>query len=549
MVPKLGLANRLPMYKHNEVDGGSFRERLERDRAAVRLPIGIEDRGLFTRAFSSVDDPISDASFAICFGWGESLELTYSVIEGHLCLFSSVDGDLSMMLPPMVVEEGAGDRLGECIVKCFELMDAENGSCPTRRSRIEYVSDEMLDRIRENSAAVLSAGAMPGDYVYKRSAMVELSGGDLKGKRKLRSKFLRENPGWVAAPIGAGDIDDCHALLSLWRRESDKRHEGEENELLIGTDVLRERDERFTKCLLEHIEVLGLDSLVLRVDGKLVGFTIGERLAGRTGREQAVIYVEKTDPAIAGTPQFLFSYFCERCFEGVDEINVGDDWGIESLRYTKTSYRPSRMISKSMLMREPVREGSVVDPGVVRRLEAHPMSTVVLRGAGEVRGERIEVSIRRAVRDDALGIAVVEALTFGEDDRFTHKQIKRLIANPRAVVLVAQRDGNIVGWVVSLIRTHRRWKSGRIYGVAVDPSMMGRGIGRSLLEESLGVLGSMGIGRVYLEVRVDNETAIGLYESLGFVKLANLADYYGEGVPGVRMRRAVEVASGGSGQG
>ena len=533
----LRLVRRLPMNTHNEVGGGSFRDGLERGRAVVRLPIGISDRGLFERAFSSMDEPISDASFAICFGWGESLELTYAVIEGHLCLFSSVDGDLSMMLPPMVVEEGEEDRLGVCIERCFALMDAENGSCPTRRSRIEYVSDEMLDRIRESSAPVLSAGAMPGDYVYKRSAMVELSGGDLKGKRKLRSKFLRENPGWVAAPIGADDLDDCYALLSLWRRASDERHEGEANELLIGTDVLRERDDRFTRCLLEHLDELGLDSLALRVDGKLVGFTIGERLVGKGGAEQGVIYVEKTDPEVAGTPQFIFSYFCERCFEGVEEINVGDDWGIESLRYTKMSYRPSRMMSKSALMREPIVEGAAVDPGVVRRLEAHPMSTVVLRGAGEVRGERIEVSIRRAVRDDAIGIAVVEALTFGEEDRFTHKQIKRLIANPRAVVLVAQRNGTVVGWVVSLIRTHRRWKSGRIYGVAVDPSMMGRGIGRSLLEESLETLAAVGIGRVYLEVRVDNKTAIGLYESLGFVKLANLADYYGEGVPGVRMRR------------
>ncbi|MGJ8637338.1 MAG: GNAT family N-acetyltransferase [Phycisphaerales bacterium] len=531
------------MNRHNEVGGGSFRDGLERDRAVVRLPIGIGDRGVFERAFSMLGEPISDASFAICFGWGESLELSYVVIEGHLCLMSSVDGDLSMMLPPMCVEEGMEDRLGACIERCFAMMDAENGLCPTRRSRIEYVSDEMLDRIRESSAPVLSASVMPGDYVYKRSAMVELSGGDLKGKRKLRSKFLRENPGWSAAPIGADDLDDCYALLSLWRRESDKRHEGEANELLIGTDVLRERDDRFTRCLLEHLDELGLRSLALRVEGRLVGFTIGEVLVGRGGDEQGVIYVEKTDPAFAGTPQFLFSYFCERCFEGVEEINVGDDWGIESLRYTKTSYRPSRMISKSMLVREPVREGSVVDPGVVRRLEAHPMSEAVLRGAGQVRGETIEVSIRRAVRDDALGIAVVEAFAFGEVDRFTLKQIKRLIANPRAVVLVAQRNGTVVGWVVSLIRTHRRWKSGRIYGVAVDPSMMGRGIGRSLLEETLGVLESMGIGRVYLEVRVDNETAIGLYESLGFVKLANLADYYGEGVPGIRMRRVGGVLS------
>jgi ribosomal protein S18 acetylase RimI-like enzyme len=511
----------------------------------VRLPIGIEDRGVFERAFTNVRERISDMSFAICLGWCEALELTYAVIEGHLCLFSSVDGDLSMMLPPMVVEDGAGDRLGVCIERCFALMDEENGTSNERRSRIEYVSDEILDRIRSSDAMVLSASAMPGDYVYKRSAMVELAGGDLKAKRKLRSKFLRENPEWTAAPICAEDLDECLALLSLWRKAADKRHEGEANERLIGTDVLRERDERFTRCLLEYLDELGLVSLAIRINGRLAGFTIGERLVGRDGSAQGVIYVEKTDPEVAGMPQFVFSYFCERCFGDVDEINVGDDWGIESLRYTKTSYRPSRMMSKTMLMREPVSVGSVVDPGIVRRLETHPMSVAVLKNAGQVRGEDIVVGIRRARAEDALGIAVVEALVFGEDDRFTLRQIKRLIANPRAVVQVAIKNDTVVGWVVSLIRTHRRWKSGRIYGVAVDPSMMGRGIGRSLLEAALGELSGFGIRRVYLEVRVDNAVAIGLYESLGFTKMANLADYYGEGVAGVRMRRVVDSSSGG----
>ena len=98
----------------------------------------------------------------------------------------------------------------------------------------------MLDRIRAAAGTGLSAAPMPGDFVYSRAALVELAGGDLKSKRKMRSRFLRENPDVETAPIGSADLDECRALLSLWRTCGDERHEGEANHGLIGVDVLRE---------------------------------------------------------------------------------------------------------------------------------------------------------------------------------------------------------------------------------------------------------------------------------------------------------------------
>lgn len=498
----------------------------------------MEDHALFSAAFALVRDPISDASFTSTIGWAGALSYSYALIEEHLCLFSAADGDLTMMLPPLALTRTADARLGVCLERCFALMDEANGEEYSERSRIEYVSEEMLERIRSHERDALSASPMPGDYVYPRRAMVELAGGPLKGKRKLRSKFVRENPGYELGEITPADIADCVALLGVWRHAADDRHEGEANERQIGTDILRERDEQFTICLLENIAALGLESMTVRVDGRLVGFTIGERLSPT----QAVIYVEKTDPGVDGTPQFIFSAFCEHRFADVEEINVGDDWGIASLRYTKTSYRPSRMLGKVLLTRQAVPAIGAIEPMTARSLESACAPVTLERMSDAPIDLLDEAVIRRADRADVPSIVSIESSSFpSKHERFSSRQVRGLIENPRASVMVAELDGRVVGYAVSLIRAHKRWRSGRVYGVAVEPRLIGRGIGRTLVRSTLEQLAALDIARVYLEVRADNERAIALYRSFGFAEIANLADYYGVGVPGIRMRRVTPM--------
>ncbi len=498
----------------------------------TRSAITIDDEPLFRRALASLHEPISDSTFAICLGWAEALDLSYAIIRDHLCLFSAADGDLTMMLPPLAINPQSDTQLAACIDECFQIMDEVNGTDGYDNARLEYVPDEMILKIQNALPMELSTTPMPGDYIYPRQAMVELAGGDLKGKRKMRNRFERENPNIIVAPITDADIEECKGLLKRWRNAADERHEGEANERLIGTDVLRKRDELFTIKLLDHIRLLNLDSMLVRSEGRVVAFTLGERLTP----DQAVIYVEKTDPEADGAPQFIFSKFCEINFPDVTEINVGDDWGIESLRYTKTSYRPSRMIPKAMLSRASVPVVQGVEHNILRSLRTvhfDPNAPMLTPASG--------ITIRPALRSDAEEIVEIEASAFIEEDRFSVRQVKRMIDNPRAIVIVAQelRDGKprILGWAVALIRNHRRWQSGRIYGVAVAHPAKGRGIGRTLVQTLIERLADASINRVYLEVRADNQPAMTLYETLGFEPIAILGDYYGDSIHGIRMRR------------
>ena len=76
-----------------------------------------------------------------------------------------------------------------------------------------------------------------------------------------------------------------------------------------------------------------------------------------------------------------------------------------------------------------------------------------------------------------------------------------------------------------------------IHTIGVDPAYQGRGIGRAMLDRLLQIAGT---DTVYLEVRTDNAPAIGLYESVGFVKMGVRKRYYRiSGADAYTMRREV----------
>jgi len=150
-----------------------------------------------------------------------------------------------------------------------------------------------------------------------------------------------------------------------------------------------------------------------------------------------------------------------------------------------------------------------------------------------------DTDIRRATSGDVDGIIVVEHASFSTPEEiFTRQQVRALIANPRATVLVATSgDGMIAGWAGGLIRRHRGGASGRLYAIAVHPSARGAKFGRRLLEAVLAGLHAGGANKVYLEVRADNHAAINLYKTAGFTFRKDLPDYYGPARHGVSMIR------------
>jgi L-amino acid N-acyltransferase YncA len=96
---------------------------------------------------------------------------------------------------------------------------------------------------------------------------------------------------------------------------------------------------------------------------------------------------------------------------------------------------------------------------------------------------------------------------------------------PRHPVLVAERDGRVVGWA-SLSRWHERaaYADSVEVSVYVEALERGRGTGRRLLEE-IGEAGRRaGLHAVLALIVGDNAVSIHLHESLGFDRVGLLKE-------------------------
>lgn len=126
------------------------------------------------------------------------------------------------------------------------------------------------------------------------------------------------------------------------------------------------------------------------------------------------------------------------------------------------------------------------------------------------------MNLRDATPADRDEVVRILAAAFGED-----RSDVQIADRPEERTLVAERGGAVVGTV----RLTRDGATAGIYGLAVEPSLQGKGIGRDVLIRACRRLRAAGAERVTLEVAADNDRALGLYLSAGFEPQAT-EDYF-----------------------
>lgn len=85
------------------------------------------------------------------------------------------------------------------------------------------------------------------------------------------------------------------------------------------------------------------------------------------------------------------------------------------------------------------------------------------------------------------------------------------LASESSSVLVARRDGGIVGSVMAGFDGHRGW----VYYLAVAPGCRRDGLGRALMTAAEDWLRTRGAPKLQLMVRGSNAEALGFYAALG----------------------------------
>jgi ribosomal protein S18 acetylase RimI-like enzyme len=94
------------------------------------------------------------------------------------------------------------------------------------------------------------------------------------------------------------------------------------------------------------------------------------------------------------------------------------------------------------------------------------------------------------------------------------------LEKPNIVILVAERDGEVVGYTYSGVEgtdyMSLRGPAGVMYDIVVDPDHRQQGIGRMLVDATLAALKSKGAPRVVLSTAEQNGAAQRLFDRAGF---------------------------------
>ena len=123
--------------------------------------------------------------------------------------------------------------------------------------------------------------------------------------------------------------------------------------------------------------------------------------------------------------------------------------------------------------------------------------------------------LRPATIDDVPVLERLLEAAFGRPSRGLR------LDHPGDTTYAIERDGALVGTV--RLSVAGEW--GGVYGFAVDPAQQGKGIGRDVLARVCRILRADGRSRVTLEVETENDNALHLYTSSGFVREAG-EDYW-----------------------
>jgi len=165
-------------------------------------------------------------------------------------------------------------------------------------------------------------------------------------------------------------------------------------------------------------------------------------------------------------------------------------------------------------------------------------------GKTQVQHRPLENSKAFTIRDtqetDLAALVALEQRCFATD-RLSKRSFSYWIKSKHRVFMVVQQNDHIMGYGLVIMRKGTRLA--RLYSIAIDKNVEGKGIGRQLmlaLETQ-----TVAAGKLFLRLEVEktNARAIGLYESMGYVIFGDYAHYYENNGDAFRMQKPIRQAA------
>lgn len=259
-------------------------------------------------------------SFTTIYMWRKYYENQVARLGDHLFLKAGKGTDSTYMMPVGGdLREGVSILLGHCREEGVPL-------------RLFGAEDEDVRRLEDwfpgRFAFSLSEGDF--DYIYNQTDLAALAGKKYHGKRNHIAGFSKTYA-WSYEAIDDGNAPEAAAMATEWcQGKGNCADKGLKSENCAIHEALR------------HREALSLRGGLIRVDGKVVAFTLGSPI----NDEVFDIHVEKALPEYRGAYTVINKEFAARELGGYPLINRENDLGLEGLRKAKQSYYPALLLKK-----------------------------------------------------------------------------------------------------------------------------------------------------------------------------------------------------------
>lgn len=284
----------------------------------------LEDKEIISEYFKNHTSRSCERTFVNVFLWSRQYPVKWAVIEDALVFKSEDENHVSFAFP------AGEDENVKRALKVMEAYSKEKGYpfsmynvTPDNFEKLEawYPGRFQIEYVRDDA-----------DYVYESEKLAALPGKKLHSKRNHVNKFKAVYGNrWGYESISKENIEECFQMALRWRNDNGCEEDIEKNaEMCVTLNSLR---------LFEELELVGG---VLRVDGEIVAFTIGEPISLDT----FVVHIEKAYAEIPGAYNMINQQFVEHECMGYQYVNREEDTGAEGLRRAKLSYRPVFLVEK-----------------------------------------------------------------------------------------------------------------------------------------------------------------------------------------------------------
>jgi len=286
--------------------------------------LGMEDREIIGHYYGMEPVRNCEFTFANNYLWAPFYDIRYAVVEDML-VFLSEEAEMSVSCP---LGKGDRKRTVDALLQYF----AQKG----KPFQMHLVSPKQFEKLEElyPGRFQVSYDRDAADYVYETQRLITLAGKKLPGQRNHINRFKENYPDWRYERITDENTAECIAMAEEWKRQNHCAERGEKhNEFCVTVNALEKR------------EALGLRGGLVRADGKVVAFSLGEPC----GEDMFVVHIEKAYAQVQGAYPMINQQFAEHEAAGFRYVNREEDTGAEGLRRAKLSYDPAFLMEKGLV--------------------------------------------------------------------------------------------------------------------------------------------------------------------------------------------------------